>query len=87
MTTAYQGIEPGYRSVPDMTCPDRHRMGHAPIHGVCDDYRAGATIDDEMDSQDFEARRRVACPVLVLVGGQSHTARFYGDAELRAFLR
>jgi haloacetate dehalogenase len=48
------------------------------IHGVCEDYRAGATIDHEMDTRDFEAGRRITCPVLVLVGGQSHTARFYG---------
>jgi haloacetate dehalogenase len=48
------------------------------IHGVCEDYRAGASIDYEMDAADFEAGRRIACPVLVIVGGQSHTARLYG---------
>jgi haloacetate dehalogenase len=48
------------------------------VHGVCEDYRAGATIDFEMDSKDFEAGRRITCPVLVIVGGQSHTARLYG---------
>jgi haloacetate dehalogenase len=48
------------------------------IHGVCEDYRAGATIDLEMDTRDFEAGRRITCPVLVIVGGCSHTARFYG---------
>jgi haloacetate dehalogenase len=51
------------------------------IHGVCEDYRAGATIDFEMDTRDVEAGRRVACPVLVIVGGRSHTARFYGYEE------
>ena len=48
------------------------------IHGVCEDYRAGATIDFEMDRKDFEAGHKIACPVLVIVGGQSHTAKFYG---------
>ena len=48
------------------------------IHGVCEDYRAGATIDYEMDTNDFEDGHRVTCPVLVLVGDQSHTARLYG---------
>ena len=48
------------------------------IHGVCEDYRAGATIDYEMDAADFEAGRVITCPVLVIVGGQSHTARLYG---------
>jgi haloacetate dehalogenase len=48
------------------------------IHGVCEDYRAGATIDYEMDKKDLEAGNKIACPVLVIVGGQSHTAKFYG---------
>jgi haloacetate dehalogenase len=48
------------------------------VHGVCEDYRAGATIDFEMDTRDFDAGRRITCPVLVIVGGQSHTARLYG---------
>jgi haloacetate dehalogenase len=48
------------------------------IHGVCEDYRAGATIDFELDSKDFDAGHKVTCPVLVLVGGQSHTARLFG---------
>jgi len=48
------------------------------IHGVCEDYRAGATIDFEMDRKDLEAGNKIACPVLVIVGGQSHTAKFYG---------
>lgn len=30
-----------------------------------------------MDTKDFEAGHRITCPVLVIVGGQSHTARFY----------
>jgi haloacetate dehalogenase len=48
------------------------------MHGVCEDYRAGATIDYEMDAKDFEEGRRITCPVLVIVGGRSHTARLYG---------
>ena len=51
------------------------------IHCVCEDYRAAATIDFEMDTQDFEAGRKITCPVLVVVGAQSHTARFYGFEE------
>ena len=48
------------------------------IHGVCEDYRAGATIDFEMDTKDLEAGNKITCPVLVIVGGQSHTAKLYG---------
>jgi len=38
------------------------------IRASCDDYRAGATIDVELDRADREAGRRIACPVLVLWG-------------------
>ena len=44
---------------------------------MCEDYRAGVTVDFEMDARDLEAGRKITCPVLVIVGGQSHTARFY----------
>jgi haloacetate dehalogenase len=30
-----------------------------------------------MDTRDFEAGRKVDCPLLVIVGGQSHTSKFY----------
>jgi len=36
------------------------------VHAMCEDYRAGATIDLEHDRDD--AGRRIACPVLVLWG-------------------
>jgi haloacetate dehalogenase len=36
------------------------------IHAICEDYRAGATFDRELDAQDRAERRRIACPVLVL---------------------
>ncbi|MGQ0663571.1 MAG: alpha/beta fold hydrolase [Pseudomonadota bacterium] len=39
----------------------------ATIHASCEDYRAGATIDFELDRQDF-GRRKIACPVLALWG-------------------
>jgi haloacetate dehalogenase len=48
------------------------------IHGVCEDYRAAATVDFEMDTKDFDAGHRITCPVLVIVGGLSHTARLFG---------
>jgi haloacetate dehalogenase len=48
------------------------------IHGVCEDYRAAATVDFELDRKDFDAGHKITCPVLVIVGGQSHTARLFG---------
>ncbi len=39
----------------------------AAIHASCEDYRAGATVDDLHDAADL-GRRRIACPVLALWG-------------------
>lgn len=41
----------------------------ATIHASCNDYRAGASIDLEHDEADLE--RKVACPVLVLWGDKA----------------
>jgi haloacetate dehalogenase len=49
------------------------------IRGSCADYRACATCDLEMDTADRTAGRRVACPLLVLWGAQSHTGKVYDD--------
>lgn len=35
------------------------------IHAMCEDYRAGATFDNDLDETD-RGRRRIACPLLVL---------------------
>jgi haloacetate dehalogenase len=42
------------------------------IRGICEDYRAGATIDFEHDMADKMAGRRVRCPALVLWSGKGH---------------
>jgi haloacetate dehalogenase len=39
------------------------------IHAMCEDYRAGATIDTRIDEED-RGQRRIACPVLALWGGR-----------------
>src|SRR6266403_5629370 len=38
------------------------------IHASCEDYRASADIDLEMDEEDEKAGRKIECPVLVLWG-------------------
>jgi haloacetate dehalogenase len=40
----------------------------ARIHAMCEDYRAGATIDRELDDADFAAGRKVMPPLLALWG-------------------
>ena len=47
------------------------------IHGVCEDYRAGVTIDFEMDRADFDAKRKITCPSAIYWGEQSHTEKFF----------
>lgn len=36
------------------------------VHAICEEYRAAAGIDMEMDRADRQAGRRIACPMLVL---------------------
>ena len=47
------------------------------IHAVCEDYRAGITIDFEMDRNDFESGRKIACPSAIYWGEQSHTEKYF----------
>lgn len=49
------------------------------IAGSCNDYRACVTCDLEMDDADFDAGKRVECPLIVLWGKNSHTGQVYGD--------
>ncbi len=47
------------------------------IHASCEDYRACATCDLEMDTAD--RGRKVATPLLVIWGARSHTGTVHGD--------
>ncbi len=38
------------------------------VRAMCDDYRAGATLDCEHDAEAREAGRQITCPLLVLWG-------------------
>ena len=53
----------------------RVRRDPANIHGMCEDYRAGASIDLEHDQADLE--KKVACPLLVLWGAKAPMGRLY----------
>jgi haloacetate dehalogenase len=47
------------------------------IHGMCEDYRAGATYDRLLDEADKAAGKTIACPVQVLWGGKGALAAWY----------
>jgi haloacetate dehalogenase len=50
----------------------------ATVEAICEDYRAGATIDRQLDDAD-RGRRTIACPVLALWGSDGALPRFYDD--------
>ncbi|HZL31185.1 MAG TPA: alpha/beta hydrolase [Pseudolabrys sp.] len=47
----------------------------ATIHAICEDYRACAGIDFDMDTKDFDAGRRIECPALILWGATGGVGR------------
>ena len=48
----------------------------ATIHAMCEDYRAGATFDYQLDEAD-RGTRRIACPLLALWGQRGYLERAY----------
>jgi haloacetate dehalogenase len=48
------------------------------VTAMCEDYRAGATIDRELDDAD-RGRRTIGCPVRVLWGAAGGLPHFYDD--------
>jgi len=50
------------------------------IHGMCEDYRAGATVDHELDEAD-RGKRRIQCPLLVLWAGRDELGRWFDVLE------
>jgi haloacetate dehalogenase len=53
----------------------RVRRDPANIHGMCEDYRASASIDLEHDRADVE--QKISCPVLALWGAKAPMGRLY----------
>jgi haloacetate dehalogenase len=47
------------------------------VHATCEDYRAGATYDFQLDEADRAAGRRISCPLLVLWGAKGALPRRY----------
>jgi haloacetate dehalogenase len=52
------------------------------IHAMCEDYRATFGVDLEMDTKDFEAGRRVTCPLLLLWGATGGVGRNHKPLEI-----
>lgn len=57
----------------------RHFKNPATMHAMCEDYRAGATIDLEHDEQDMNVK--VTCPVLALWGANGVMGKQFNVLE------
>jgi len=51
----------------------------ATVHAMCEDYRAGLTVDRAHDDADRRAGRRVTCPTLVGWSTRDDMEQLYGD--------
>jgi haloacetate dehalogenase len=49
----------------------------AVVHAMCEDYRAGATCDRQLDDEDRAAGRQISCPVQVLWAGRGALQSWY----------
>ena len=49
----------------------------ANIHGMCEDYRAGASIDLEHDKADIDKKNKIKAPLLTLWAERGPMARLY----------
>jgi haloacetate dehalogenase len=53
----------------------RYMRNPATVHAMCEDYRAAAGVDLDMDTKDFAAGKKITCPVLVLWGATGGVGR------------
>jgi haloacetate dehalogenase len=73
------GAEPG-RYPPEVLDAYRRALDDpGAVEAMCEDYRAGASVDVVHDDADLAAGRSIACPVLVLWAARGGLPRFYPD--------
>ena len=71
------GADPRRYPEPVMEAYRRQLDDPSAIQAICEDYRAGATIDRTLDEAD--RGRQIDCPVLCLWGRRGALEVFYGD--------
>jgi haloacetate dehalogenase len=49
------------------------------VHAICEEYRAGATLDREHDAADLATGRRLRCPLLALWSADGPLDQWYAD--------
>jgi haloacetate dehalogenase len=55
----------------------RHQTDITMEHGMCEDYRASASIDLKIDEADIKAGKKIQCPVHVLWAAQNRVNKIY----------
>jgi haloacetate dehalogenase len=74
------GIKRGDPRYPDVVVDAYRAQLDDPgfVTAMCEDYRAGATVDRDHDDED-RGRRAIACPARALWAGQGALPRLYAD--------
>jgi haloacetate dehalogenase len=80
LQTRFERIPPGILSKAAFAEYLRSFTLPGSIHGSCEDYRAGATIDLEHDAADLD--HKISCPVLVLWGQRGAWPKLYDVLEV-----
>jgi haloacetate dehalogenase len=75
------GLKPGDPRYPDAAIAAYRAQLDDPatVEAMCEDYRAGATIDREHDAADRAAGRTIACPARALWAGEGALPKFYDN--------
>jgi haloacetate dehalogenase len=73
------GAKPAHFPAEVMSAYRRSFDDPGAVEAMCEDYRAGATVDVAHDDADRQAGRRIACPVQVLWAARGALPRFYAD--------
>jgi haloacetate dehalogenase len=55
----------------------RHNQNPLMIHGMCEDYRASASIDLKNDEADIKAGKKIKCPLLTLWAANGAMGKLY----------
>ena len=74
---AYFGRRPNEPFTPEARAEYLHHFKRPEvIHAICEDYRAGATFDYQLDEAD-RGTRKIACPLLALWGSRGALHNWY----------
>jgi haloacetate dehalogenase len=74
-----QNTAPPPRPITDEAQAEYRRLNSDPamLHGMCEDYRASASVDLKIDAADLKAGKRIQCPVRVLWAERGAMGRLY----------